>query len=63
MARVSLSPLKQTPRVVGSGSLSRPSRPGRTSFVGPVISTPSVVSAIGSLSGSYRKGKNPNTGK
>lgn len=63
MAKPRLSPLKQTPKVVGAGSLSKPSRPGRAAFVGPVIATPTVVSAIGTLKGSYRAGKNPNKGK
>lgn len=62
MAKPKLSPLKQSPRVVGSGSLSRPSRPGRTAFQGPVLATPAVVPVPGKVA-DYRKGKNPNTGK
>lgn len=62
MARPKLSPLKQTPRVVGSGSLSKPSRPGRAALAGPVLAAPAVVSAIGKVA-DYRRGKNPNTGK
>lgn len=61
MARPRLRPLKVTPRVVSAGSLSKPSRPGKTAFAGPVLAAPAVVAP--GRTADYRKGTSPTSGK
>lgn len=40
MARPNLTPIKQTPRVVTQGSLSKPQAQPKPSFQGPLLPTP-----------------------